>query len=62
MSFNKFIDYNIERCLYISVRKKNRLVSSANMIDCKILEARYKLLTYTRKRNGPNINPCSTPR
>ena len=41
--------------------RKNKLVSSANMMKFKIFEEFGRSLTYIRKRSGPCIDPCGTP-
>ena len=43
------------------MRKKKRLVSSANIIGSKIFEALQRSFTYIKNNKGPSIDPWGTP-
>jgi len=41
--------------------EKNKFVSSANIMNCKIDDDLTMSFIYNRNNNGPSIEPCGTP-
>ena len=47
---------------FISLAEQKMFVSSANKINCTILETLHMSLIYRINSFGPSIDPCGTPR